>query len=240
MVDPIVLEWSRDQLQDSKLTKLSRQSRVKPMVWLSEDLDGAKRIVKDCRGLPFYSRWLAKLIMWREYRIMLRLHGIAAVPQVRERIDSHAFSMTFMAGEPLSEENFSFAPRRISDDLLGVIEKLHERHVYHLDLRQRQNILLGDGLKAQIIDFGSSWAPWWGARMIFGKLLVGVDRSAALKYLVRFAPQKMTFLEAQTLLRGLWLRRIWIFSPYHSHGVTDTLKSIVAKGPPSTEGNHKI
>ncbi len=240
MVEPVVHNWSRKQLQATQLTKLSRDSRLKPSVWLSVDASGERRIVKDCHGLPFYSRWLAKMLMWREYRIMLMLDGLEQVPQVREKIDRSAFSMSFMSGEPLSIENFVFAPRRIADDLLSLIEKLHQRKVYHLDLRQRQNILLGDGLKVQIIDFGASWSPSALSRVIFSNILANVDRSAALKYLARFAPNEMTYAEAKQLLRRLWLRRVWVFSPYRSHGITETLKRIVAQGPQFEESDHNM
>ena len=240
MVSMAVHAWSREQLQATQLSKLSRDSRVKPTVWLSVDANGDMRIVKDCHGLPFYSRWLAKILMWREYRIMLKLEGIAQLPQVRETIDGDAFSMNFIAGEPLSPVNYAFAPRRIADDLLQLIEKLHERKVFHLDLRQRQNILLGDGLKAQIVDFGASWAPSLLPRLLFGRLLANVDRSAALKYLARFSPEDMTYDEAKQLLSWLWLRRLWVFSPYRSHGIAGTLKSIVAKGVQLEESDHNI
>jgi len=240
MAKMAVHAWSREQLQATQLSKLSRDSRVKPTVWLSVDASGDRRIVKDCHGLPFYSRWLAKILMWREYRILLKLDGLEQLPQVRETIDGNAFSMNFMAGEPLSPENYAFAPRRISDDLLRLIEKLHQRKVFHLDLRQRQNILLGDGLKVQIVDFGASWTPSLLPRLVFGKLLANIDRSAALKYLVRFAPEEMTCGEAKQLLRGLWLRRLWVFSPYRSHGIADTLKSIVSNGVQSKENDHNI
>ncbi len=83
MVEPVVHNWSRKQLQATQLTKLSRDSRLKPSVWLSVDASGERRIVKDCHGLPFYSRWLAKMLMWREYRIMLMLDGLELVPLVR-------------------------------------------------------------------------------------------------------------------------------------------------------------
>lgn len=239
MSERAVLEWSREQLQATTLTKLSRQSIFKPEVWLSQDTD-VRRIVKDCSNLPVYSRWLARLMMWREYRIMLRLAGLEQVPQVREKIDANAFSMSFLSGEPLSEENLLFAPRRIADDLLELVKKLHERKVFHLDLRQRQNILLGDGLKVQVVDFGASWSPSWPGHFLFRRILVKVDRSAALKYLARFAPTHLTQLEAKELLRGLWLRRIWVFSPYRSHGIADTLKTIVAKGPQCEESDHNI
>ncbi|MDE0585015.1 MAG: hypothetical protein OSB63_00155 [Planctomycetota bacterium] len=235
-----VHDWSREQLQATQLSKLSRESRVKPSVWLSVDASGDRRIVKDCYGLPFYSRWLAKILMWREYRILLKIDGLAQLPQVRETIDGDAFSMNFIAGEPLSSENYAFAPRRIADDLLELVEKLHQRKVFHLDLRQRQNILLGDGLKVQIVDFGASWAPSLLPRLVFGKLLANIDRSAALKYLARFAPEEMTYGEAKQLLRGLWLRRLWVFSPYRSHGIADTLKSIVSDGVQSKESDHNI
>ena len=120
-----------------------------------------------------------------------------------EYVDADAFTMVEMPGKVLDPETFRLAPRRIADSLLARTAVMNQRGVFHLDLRQRQNILLGQGLELSIIDFGAGWAPNPLARWIFGGLLTAVDRSAALKYLARFAPEHLTREEGEEVLRGI-------------------------------------
>ncbi|MDP6963413.1 MAG: hypothetical protein QGF46_04525 [Planctomycetota bacterium] len=237
----VVKHWARADYQNTTLTKISRNSKLKPEVWRSNDTaSGEVRIVKDCANLPWFTRGLARMLMWREFRLMERLNGLDGVPQLTDRIDSNAFGMSFLAGEVLSEDNFRLAPRRIADALIELTSKLHQRGVYHLDLRQRQNIILGEGLSVQVIDFGASWAPNRLAATFFRSMLRDVDKSAALKYLARFAPQKLTVDEAKFLLQKLKWRRIWFFSPYHSHGIEKALKSIVSSDPQFEKSDHNM
>lgn len=203
---------------------MSRGSRWKPAVLRATSSDGRVRILKDCEELPFYSRWLARFLMGRELRLMRRLEGLDGFPVVRERVDKNAFTMDPLEGKPLSPETFQLAPRRIADGLLERVEAMHGRGVFHLDLRQRQNILLGKGMEVLVLDFGAGWAPNPVARRVFGGLLASVDRSAALKYLARFSPEHLTREEAEEVLAGLRRRKWWFLSPYRSRGVEEAVR----------------
>jgi RIO-like serine/threonine protein kinase len=197
--------------------------------------DGTVYVVKDCIDLPFYSRSVARFLMGRERRLMRRLEGLTGFPVVRARIDRNAFAMGVLEGTPLTPEAFRLAPRRIADGLLERIAAMHDRGVYHLDLRQRQNILLGEGLEVRILDFGAGWAPNPLARWCFAKLLGEVDRSAALKYLARFSPEDLTREEALEVLRGLRRRKLWILSPYRGRGVEEAVRERLAEANSSTQ-----
>lgn len=221
---PPLLDWPRSALRDAEQEILSRGSRWKPAVLRATDADGRVRIVKDCAALPLYSRWLARFLMGRELRLMRRLEGLDGFPVVRERVDRNAFTMDPLDGKPLSPETFQLAPRRIADGLLARIEGMHARGVFHLDLRQRQNILLGQGMEVLILDFGAGWAPNPLARRLFAGLLTQVDRSAALKYLARFSPEHLTREEAEEVLAGIRRRKWWILSPYKSRGVEEAVR----------------
>jgi RIO-like serine/threonine protein kinase len=224
MKQPPLPLWPRAQLEACSSLLLSRGSRWKPAVLRAVAADGQVRIVKDCRTVPLWSRWVARLLMGRECRIMRRLQGMEGFPVVLERIDRDAFTMEEMPGRPLEPETFRLAPRRIADALLQRAEAMNSRGVYHLDLRQRQNILLGAALEVAIIDFGAAWAPNPLARRLFGRLLADVDRSAALKYLARFAPEQLTRAEAEEVLRGLRRRKLWVLSPYRSRGIEEAVR----------------
>lgn len=200
-------------------------------MYQTECSDGRQRVVKDCAALPWYSRGLARFLMGRERRLMRQLEGIPGFPVVRERIDRNAFSMGVLQGSVLSPDNFLLAPRRIADDLLQLVAKMHSRGVFHLDLRQRQNILLGPGLEVLVLDFGAGWMPNPVARKFFGKLLGEVDRSAALKYLARFSPKDLTVEEAAEVLRGIRRRKMWILSPYRSRGVEEAVQKRLQNRP---------
>ena len=218
------LDWNREAFLKTERSKLSRKSCIKPEVWLSVGVDGERRIVKDCASLPWWSRPLARFLLWREWRLLGKLSGVQNVPQLRERVDKNAFSMSFLYGKPLAPESFKLAPRRIADQLASSIDILHSRGVYHLDLRQRQNILLGESLSVKIIDFGAALSPWRPFLWFIAPTLRWVDRSSVLKYLARFAPDELTSLEARELYRRLWLRRIWFFSKHDSHDIKNVLR----------------
>jgi serine/threonine protein kinase len=222
-------DWNRKAFLKTERTKLSRTSCIKPAVWLSIDEGGEKRIVKDCASLPWWSRPMARFLLWREWRLLRKLRGMQNVPQLRERIDKNAFCMSFLYGKPLTPESFKLAPRRIADELTFSVDKLHSCGVYHLDLRQRQNVLLGESLSVKIIDFGAALSPWRPISWVIAPALRWVDRSASLKYLARFAPDELTLIEARDLYRRLWLRRVWFFSKHDSHDIKSVLEKRLGK-----------
>jgi len=73
-------EWPRAQLDASHQQLLSRGSRWKPAVVRSVDAHGQVRIVKDCRQVPILTRWIARILLARERRILLMLSGMRGFP----------------------------------------------------------------------------------------------------------------------------------------------------------------
>lgn len=195
---------------------LSRGSRFKPEVARIE-LAAGPAILKDCAVLPGWSRPLARWLMRRELRAIARLAGLPGFPQILARVDRDAALIGLLPGRPLTGEDFAAAPRHWAGLLRARIAAMHARQVYHLDLRQPQNLLV-DGEDLQIVDFGAGHAPGPAGRLLFAPLLRWVDRQAVLKYLSRYAPQEMGVEEARAYLRGLYWRRLWVFSPHRNRG----------------------
>ncbi len=195
---------------------LSRGSRFKPSVWR---LDGDPAcIVKDAATVPRGSRFLARWLLRRERRALCRLQGVEGVPQLLGDLDPNAFAQSLLPGKALEAAAFASAPRRRAASMRRIIAQMHQRRVYHLDLRQRQNVLYHGEDGVVLVDFGAAFAPGPLAVFLFGWLLRWVDRQAVLKFLVRHAPEALTQAEARSVLRTLRLRRLWVFSPHQDHG----------------------
>lgn len=207
---------SRAALDAASRRLLSRGSRFKPAVHAVE-VDGVACVVKDVREVPAWSRGLARWLMGREQRILRALQGVDGVPQLLEPIDRDAFAVAVLPGVPLTREAFEAHPSALAAGLRRIITDMHARGVFHLDLRQRQNILV-DGETVSIVDFGAAWKPSWASRWLFAGVFRWIDRQAVLKYVARHAPQDLTRDEARAVLRFLRLRRWWIFSPHNDAG----------------------
>jgi predicted Ser/Thr protein kinase len=155
--------------------------------------------------------------MGREQRILRALAGVEGVPQLLDPIDRDAFAVAVLPGEPLTREAFEAHPSALAEGLRRILRAMHARGVYHLDLRQRQNILV-EGETVSIVDFGAAWMPSWASRWLLAGIFRWVDRQAVLKYVARHAPQDLSRDEARSVLRFLRLRRWWIFSPHNDAG----------------------
>lgn len=207
--------WTREELESLPRTLLSRDSRLKPGVWLVKHPDG-DGVVKDTARLTRSRRRLGRWLLNRERRALERLDGIDGIPRVLARIDRDAFVCARVPGKPLDAEAFRRAPRELVTALHHLMDRIHDRGVYHLDLHQRQNILVDDDGRPHLVDFGAALMPGPIARALFGRLLGWVDRQSTLKYLARFAPECLEPDEARAVLRRHRLRKLWIFTRHPS------------------------
>ncbi len=202
---------------------LSRGSRFKPAVFRIELADGPA-VLKDCAGVPAWSRPLARWLLARERRAVERLAGLEGFPQVLASVDRNALLMGSLPGIAMHGEVFGADPRRWAGALREKVRAMHERAVFHLDLRQPQNLLADEERGLSVVDFGAAIAPGVFGLFCFGRLLRWVDRQAVLKYLARFAPQEMGEAEARSYLRGLFWRRLWVFSPHRNRGAEKAVR----------------
>ncbi|MFQ5748957.1 MAG: hypothetical protein ACE5H3_05800 [Planctomycetota bacterium] len=220
---------SRAEFETRPRTLLSRASRLKPAVWRVEGPPGPV-LVKDVSGLPPLFRMLGRRLLHRERRILERLGGLDGVPAVLGGWDADAFLTSWVEGEPLDRERFCAAgPRKLTDQLLSLLEKVHARGVYHLDIRQRRNLLLDARGRVRLVDFGAAFGFGPLRRLFFGPVLGWVDRLAVLKHLARYAPGELTPLEARSVLRAQRLRRLWVVSPHRPRGEAEGARSRLAQ-----------
>ena len=209
--------WSRKGFEESPRDLLSRDSRLKPRVYRALGPSGPC-IVKDVAGLGFLGRCLGRWLLAREARALEKLDGVDGIPQILHQLDRDALAMSMLPGRPLCKEGFLRQPRGITDRLLLLADAIHERGVFHMDLRQRQNILLDDQGGVGLVDFGAAFSPGPLGRWVFSRPLSWVDRQGVTKFLARWAPSELTPEEARGVLRAQRLRRLWIFTPHIPDG----------------------
>lgn len=215
---------TRQALAGATRVLLSRGSRFKPEV-LRIELAAGPAVIKDCAHLPAWSRWLGRWLLHRETRVLERLAGLEGFPPVIARLDADAVLIGLLEGRPLDGEAFARQPQLWAAALRERVALMHGRGVYHLDLRQPQNLLIEEEVgRLGVVDFGAGHAPGPLSAWLVRPLLAWVDRQAVLKYLARFAPQEMSRSECRAYLRGQFWRRIWIFSPHRNRGAAAAVR----------------
>jgi predicted Ser/Thr protein kinase len=142
------------------------------------------------------------------------LIGFEGVPQLVGTIRREAIVLSFVPGEPLDAGKFRERPRAVFEQILELTRRLHEVGVFHLDLHQRKNLLVDEGGRVHLVDFGAAVALGPVARSIVGGILRHADRQAAFKYMARFAPEGLSEEEAKSVLRYRRLRKLWPFTPH--------------------------
>ncbi len=208
---------TRDELDRLPRELLNRPSGIKPSVWRVEAPGGAV-IVKDVGERRFPARWLARWLLARERRVLEYLEGMERVPRVVGRVGRDAILLSLLPGRPLDERSFQSRPRELVSQLQALIDALHARGVFHLDLHQRKNLLVDDEGRLQLVDFGAALVPGPLLRAFVGRLLCWIDRQSTLKFLARFAPETLTREEARAVLRYSAVRRLWPFTTHRREG----------------------
>jgi hypothetical protein len=215
---------TRLEFEKAERSLLSRGSKCKPAVWSVKSPQGGMVIVKDAQNSTWLWRPLARYLLFRELRALKRIQGLQRVPQYLGRLDGCAFAMSSLEGQPLDKEGFLRSPRVFADALAAIARSIHQRGVFHLDLRQRQNVLVGpDGLP-NVVDFGGALTPGGLGLRLWGRLLAWVDLQAPWKFLARWAAEEMTQEEARALVRAQRWRRLWVLSPHRDDGEWEAAK----------------
>lgn len=194
---------------------------VKRGPWTKADIlkvahDGSEAILKDYSAKSWPVRLFGRRQLRRERRALRRLQGLPGVPIELGEVSPWGLLMEPVPGEPITRwrRRGREAILPMVERLSGLVDRIHERGVAHLDLRKRDNILVsGDGIPS-IIDFNASvcFEPGsLGARLVF-PVLRRIDRAAVLKWKSHLVPDLLTSAEQRRHRRMSLLRRFWIFN----------------------------
>jgi predicted Ser/Thr protein kinase len=101
--------------------------------------------------------WLGRLTLKREARIYRRLAGFAGSPVCHGLLRGRYLVLDYVEGVPLRQAK-DYDRTAYFDTLLVYIKELHARGVAHADLKRRDNLLVVDGRRPCLIDFGAAIA----------------------------------------------------------------------------------
>jgi RIO-like serine/threonine protein kinase len=163
---------------------------------------------RDLACAPWWLRPLARALAAREARMLRRVAGLEAVPQLR-RWNGRLLERSYLEGMAL----YQCPPRgdvawfRAAHRLLRA---LHARGVVHNDLAKEANwLVLADG-RPGLTDFQLAMAGAPRARWL--RLLAREDLRHLLKHKRSYCPAALTPVERRLLARPSWLRRAWFAS----------------------------
>ncbi len=128
---------------------------LKAEVYLTH-LDGRTVVCKDYRryaGTPaaLIARWLVR----RELKMLSRLAGWTHAPRAIARVSPLALAMEYIPGPLLSDAQLDPAAHPgLCQQLILVVQQLHQRRMAHNDIRG-SNVILRDGIPV-LIDFTSA------------------------------------------------------------------------------------
>jgi serine/threonine protein kinase len=130
-------------------------------------------------------------------------------------LDHDAFLMEYVDGSYIPRRDVRTGRITLTDEpfdrCLKLLDAIHERGVYHLDLRTRKNVVFDAGLRPHLIDFASAVTlPRGLARSPVGRMLAMFDRAGILKMKRLLARQCLRDTEARFLDRfELWRTIFW-------------------------------
>ena len=188
-------------------------------VFKAKDERGREWVVKDFGPCNWFVRHtIARLLLWREKRALRHLEGLDGIPELIMSQGKWALAYPYIPGVTLHEA--LFGKERVGEPYFKALEelvtKMHEKGIAHLDLRNKNNILItADGSPA-LIDFQSA-VLMKGLPSRFRRLLCVVDLSGVYKYWDKLSPETMTPQGREAIQRIASLRRFWVLKGYPLH-----------------------
>jgi hypothetical protein len=165
-------------------------------------------VVRDAGAARPWARPLARHLLGREHRALLRLGqdaGLDATPRILE-FSAHRLTRSWIDGTPMHLAR----PRdaRYFRAAARLVRRLHAANVIHNDLAKETNWLVTpEGLPA-LVDF--QLAMTLTRRGALARALGYDDLRHLLKHKRTYAPERLTARERRILQRRSWPARLWM------------------------------
>jgi len=178
-------------------------SSTRPALW---SLPARNVVVKDYRSNGFlYRNTAGRFLVWREAKVLRRLHGLEGVPSLHGRVQSLALVMEALPGRPVEglEHASPLAPA-FFERLRDLVEGFHARGVAHCDMKRAPNILVGEGDEPYVVDWSAAITAsefrFFPLSLIYRRFLLD-DRNAVVKLQLRHRPGDVPLRELERYRR---------------------------------------
>ncbi len=116
--------------------------------------DGRRWVVKAAMGWgPLL--WLRRAMLGREYRVYRRLEGFPGAPECRGLIAGRYLVLELIDGVPFRHAELEDR-QEFFTQFMTLLEQMHQRGVAHGDLKKKDNLMVVDGRRPMVIDFGAA------------------------------------------------------------------------------------
>ena len=206
--------FTRAELEQGPRRRLSEGRWANAVLYRFEH-GGTSWVVKDFGSRSFLVRNLiGRLLVRREVGGLRRVDGIAGAPSGAFRVDAHALAYRFVPGLTLRRT----AKAAIGPDYFPLLAReLRDMHgsarLVHLDLRNADNILVGDDGTPSLLDFQSCLGTRWLPPPL-RRFVERIDLAAIYKHWARRSPETMGAQRAAALASMNRLRPIWVLRGY--------------------------
>lgn len=185
---------------------------------LKEDFFSVNMLYKNEKGIRYVLKlsdfrfifgWLlrplAVFFSRREYRIYKHLTDISGIPELGPRYGLRGYFHRFIEGRTLYElPKTETLPENFFSEFKKIIDEIHKRRIFYLDLNKLGNIIVGKDNLPYLIDF-QICMHFKRGKGIYGRinsylfnLLINEDIYHLYKHKKRFQPHLMT--EGELLL----------------------------------------
>ncbi len=207
---------TREQLWQAPKTCLHRGRRFNATLWRT-GRDG-EWVVKDFAACPWlYRITLGRLAARHEYRMVLRLQGLAGVPRDPFRIDGCAWGYRHIDGGILHLLDGARCGQPFFLKLEQVARGIHALGIVHLDLRNARNILVDAQDNPHLLDFQSA-LPTRRLPGVIRRHLECIDLSGVYKHWLLRDGATLDTARGQILYWQLRFRHWWPFRGYRLPG----------------------
>lgn len=195
----------------------AKVARWEPTLW-NVNHAGRALVIKDIRhSNPLYRFTLGRWLLGREARAYRALQEFPFVPHCHGWLDRDSIVLQRLDATSLTKYPIAKLRPALFDALADQIAALHRRHIAHLDLRHRSNILVTEDGEPRLIDFASTMCLEQSPvrRKLFWPLFAAIDRSGLIKWRLRYFPDQVSEEDRrwyQRMRRWQWLwpwKRLW-------------------------------
>jgi predicted Ser/Thr protein kinase len=161
-------------------------------------------------GAPF-SRWMLS----HEHSVLRRLQGIRGIPRLIRYEPGCWILMQYVRGDYLNRCRDGQLSPALYAKLLGIVRRIHQRGVYHLDLRHGRNYLITSEGEPYLIDFETGViVPENPIFQPVREVLAWVDHAGLLRMKNRYFRPLISEPDRRAIRRFFALRPLWIFRPF--------------------------